>query len=84
MDEVEHEGVKHQVHVISVFSVHVCESTKIEISNEARQRGTLFTLFLSLHQAAGAFHVPIQSFTIYINGIKEPSETVVSISVVPN
>lgn len=28
------------------------------------------------HQAAGAIHVPIQSFTLYINGIKEPSATV--------
>ena len=30
---------------------------------------------LSVHQAAGAVHVPVQSFTLYVNGIKEPSVT---------
>lgn len=32
-------------------------------------------MFLSVHQAAGAINVPSQDFTLYINGIKEPSVT---------
>lgn len=65
--------------MLLVCGVHACEgkeqSTKIEISVKQDREGHRLPCFC-LHQAPGAIDVPIESFTLYNNGIKEPSVTV--------
>lgn len=65
--------------MLVVYSLHPCEgreqSTKMEISMKQDGEGRRLPCF-PLHQAAGAIDVPIQSFTLYVNGIKEPPVTV--------